>query len=162
MTGFQWTGPLTSNRPSAHSVNRFAKALSNRYWFTLTSFELNTATDRIIIGKSLKLLSHCLTNALEFVVTSITIPILFLSTLTLVGFCCSYKWDKVFKSGPSKICGRQLLKNFTWSTLEYFVQNVLEINQGILNFGFIYSKWNHLLHFGFLKSILPICRDFVK
>ena len=30
-------------------------------------------------------------------------------------------WDKVFKSGPSKICGRQPLKTFTWSTLEYFV-----------------------------------------
>ena len=46
-------------------------------------------------------------------------------------------WDKVFKSGPSKICGRQPLKNlkgygadhfkrlsstdFTWSTLEYLV-----------------------------------------
>ena len=27
------------------------------------------------------------------------------------------------KSGPSKICGRQLLKNFTWSTLEYFAPN---------------------------------------
>ena len=32
------------------------------------------------------------------------------------------KWDKVFKNGPSEICGRQLLKNFTWSILEYFVQ----------------------------------------
>ena len=42
------------------------------------------------------------------------------------------KEDKVFKSGPIKICGRQSLKvlkgygqlsftNFTWSTLEYFV-----------------------------------------
>ena len=31
------------------------------------------------------------------------------------------KWDKVFKNGPSKICGRQPLKNFTWSILEYFV-----------------------------------------
>ena len=28
---------------------------------------------------------------------------------------------QIFKSGPSKICGRQSLKNFTWSTLEYFV-----------------------------------------
>ena len=25
-------------------------------------------------------------------------------------FSGSYKWDKVFKNGPSKICGRQLLK----------------------------------------------------
>ena len=27
---------------------------------------------------------------------------------------------KVFKNKPSKICGRQSLKNFTWSILEYF------------------------------------------
>ena len=27
---------------------------------------------------------------------------------------------KVFKDGPSKICGRQPLKNLTWSILEYF------------------------------------------
>ena len=38
------------------------------------------------------------------------------------------KWGKVFKSGPGKICVRQLLKkifsaNFTWPTLEYFVPN---------------------------------------
>ena len=24
---------------------------------------------------------------------------------------CIFKWDKVFKNGPSKICERQLLKN---------------------------------------------------
>ena len=59
-------------------------------------------------------------------------------------FLVRYMWDKVFKSGPSKICGRQPLKNlkwysllkqtiflqisstnFTWSTLEYFVSCVL-------------------------------------
>ena len=28
-------------------------------------------------------------------------------------------WVKVFKNGPSKICGRQTLKNFTWPILEY-------------------------------------------
>ena len=28
-------------------------------------------------------------------------------------------WDKVCKNGPSEICGRQSLKNFTWSILEY-------------------------------------------
>ena len=28
-------------------------------------------------------------------------------------------WNKVFKNGPSKICGRQTLKNFAWSVLEY-------------------------------------------
>ena len=28
--------------------------------------------------------------------------------------------NKVFKNGPSKICGRQPLKKFTWSILKYF------------------------------------------
>ena len=27
-------------------------------------------------------------------------------------------WGKVFKNGPSKICGKQPSKNFTWSILE--------------------------------------------
>ena len=31
-------------------------------------------------------------------------------------------WDKVFKNGLSKVCGRQPLRNFTWPILEYFVQ----------------------------------------
>ena len=30
-------------------------------------------------------------------------------------------WDKVFKNGTSKICGRQPLKSFTWAILEYFI-----------------------------------------
>ena len=30
-----------------------------------------------------------------------------------------YIWDKVFKSGPRKICGRQPLKYFSWTILEY-------------------------------------------
>ena len=49
-----------------------------------------------------------------------------------------YKWEKVFKNGPSKIFGRQSLKilkwygllrqsstNFTWFILEYLVSNIL-------------------------------------
>ena len=47
------------------------------------------------------------------------------------------KWDKVFKNGPSTICGRQSWRvmvclaqrvsstNFTWSILEYYVPNIL-------------------------------------
>ena len=34
-------------------------------------------------------------------------------------------WDKLFKNEPSKNCGRQPLKNFTWSILEHFVPFVL-------------------------------------
>ena len=30
-------------------------------------------------------------------------------------------WDKVFKNRPSKICGRQPLKNFNLTIPEYFV-----------------------------------------
>ena len=30
-------------------------------------------------------------------------------------------WNKVFKNGPSKICGRRSFKNFTWFILDYFV-----------------------------------------
>ena len=33
-----------------------------------------------------------------------------------------YKWDNVFKNWLSKICGRQHLKIFTWSILEYISQ----------------------------------------
>ena len=32
-----------------------------------------------------------------------------------------YIWKKVFKNGPKKACGRQPLKDYTWSILEYFV-----------------------------------------
>ena len=34
---------------------------------------------------------------------------------------CKDIWDKVFKNGPTRICGTQPLKNFTWSILECFV-----------------------------------------
>ena len=44
---------------------------------------------------------------------------------TQVIFPRKYKPNKRYgtkysKNGPSKICGRQPLKNFTWSILEYF------------------------------------------
>ena len=39
-----------------------------------------------------------------------------------------YTWDKVFKNGPSKICGRQSFTNFTWSIFECFVPNVVSIS----------------------------------
>ena len=40
-------------------------------------------------------------------------------------------WDKVFRSGPSKIYGIQTLKNFTWFTPEYFVpyDTIKDVNQ---------------------------------
>ena len=41
-------------------------------------------------------------------------------------------WGKVFKNEPSKICGRQPLKIFTSSILEYFVPFYLFKNNGHL------------------------------
>ena len=35
------------------------------------------------------------------------------------------RWEKVFKSRPSKICRRQPLKNFNWSILEYLDSYIL-------------------------------------
>ena len=37
------------------------------------------------------------------------------------------KWVKVFKNGPSKVWGRQPLKNFTWSILENLDPNLFKI-----------------------------------
>ena len=33
-------------------------------------------------------------------------------------------WDNAYQNRPSKICGRQALKIFTWSILEHLVANV--------------------------------------
>ena len=40
-------------------------------------------------------------------------------------------WVKVFKNGPSKIYGRQPLKNLTWSILEYLDPMTLQYIQYI-------------------------------
>ena len=44
---------------------------------------------------------------------------------------------KVFKNGPSEICGRQPLRNFTWSILEYFDPNVTLCE----NFAYVPNEW---------------------
>ena len=41
--------------------------------------------------------------------------------LTLNPFWSGFVWGKVLKNRPNKSCGRQPLKDFTWSILEYFV-----------------------------------------
>ena len=50
-------------------------------------------------------------------------PLSFIMNNLLDDYICVHKyiWDKVFKNVPSKICGRQPSKNFTWTILEYFV-----------------------------------------
>ena len=85
------------------------------------------------IKKALDFGVNPLINANVFKILLMTKPISGSSFMT--------KWDKVFKNGPSKICGRQPLKNmkgcglllscllrlsstnFNWATLEYFVPN---------------------------------------
>ena len=43
-----------------------------------------------------------------------------------INFTSSDIWVKVFKNGPGKTCGRQSLKNFTWSILEYLDPHVTQ------------------------------------
>ena len=46
-----------------------------------------------------------------------------------VGEQRGFIWAKALKNGQSKICGRQLLKNFTSSILEYFVPFPTRVSQ---------------------------------
>ena len=39
------------------------------------------------------------------------VPSIFVELSLSAGIGLTLKWDKVFKNGPSKICGRQPLKN---------------------------------------------------
>ena len=62
-------------------------------------------------------------------------------------------WDKVFKSGPSKICGRQPLKTFKgYGLLEYFVSYIIVLHWKY----FIWWVWIILsTHFVFADVQLP-------
>ena len=62
-------------------------------------------------------------------------------------------WDKVFKNRPSKICGRQPFKNFTWSILEYFDPIDAGLNSVGLN---IFKKCLLSFKRPFAKSIFDI------
>ena len=61
--------------------------------------------------------------------TGILLPYL----MYLPGAVVIDQWVKVFKNGPSKICGRQPLNNFTWSFLEYLDPNWLFNNYQSVN-----------------------------
>ena len=52
-------------------------------------------------------------------------PLVVIKNISVQNFLLMDKGDKVFKNGPSKICGRQPLKNVTW----YFVPNVFAFGQ---------------------------------
>ena len=59
-------------------------------------------------------------------------------------------WDKVLKNRQSKTCGRQPLKNFIWSILEYFVSY-----KGMLCpllFKMLWAIWHHLYNFKNMKN----------
>ena len=56
-----------------------------------------------------------------------------------------YKWDRVFKNGPSKISVKQPLKNFTWTVLENFVpsheQNKTDIyNNPVITENYMFAR----------------------
>ena len=64
-------------------------------------------------------------------------------------------WDKVFKNGPIKICGRQLLKNlkkFTWSI--FVPYDLLSPNDFIPNLGINFH------HFGGSVGVITVIINF--
>ena len=72
---------------------------------------------------------------------------------------CTWKIDNAFetnKSGPVKICGKQPLKNFTWSILEYFVPFVLSASclQDLSNF-----YHSQTLAFDESRGLFTFCKD---
>ena len=53
------------------------------------------------------------------------------------------KWKKVFKNGPSKICGRQPLKDLKWYEVKSFKQTIpLQFFKGCLPQILLGQTWN--------------------
>ena len=90
-------------------------------------------------------------------------------------------WNKVFKNGPSKICGRQpskILKgygllsfSFTWSILEYFVPYVLKCfgfsgkpsknkKHRVYSYVFLWHFWNKFLIANW-DALIPFLFSFI-
>ena len=69
-----------------------------------------------------------------------------------------YIWGKVFKNGPSKICGRQPLKNLKWchfkSSITTISLQITTISLHILPYHFKFFK-SRPYHFKFFKSCFP-------
>ena len=93
------TGNERNDNPTLFGFNLFCQ------W---TSF-LDDCNSKITILLSLKYFAAFILRSLWFTYPFIRLMALFLGII----------WDKVFKNGPSKICGRQPLKRFSWSILEY-------------------------------------------
>ena len=81
-----------------------------------------------------------------------------------------YIWGTVFNNGPSKICGRQPLKNFAWFILEYFspmcsnsvsdfwtscnsTENELHLADLHQGFGKCFKEWN-MTGFSIMYSLI--------
>ena len=63
-------------------------------------------------------------------------------------------WDKVFKNGPSKICGRQPLNTFTWSILLVSIVPWTHLQEV-----YLFSKFANHIHFW--KRDTTICETYV-
>ena len=59
------------------------------------------------------------------------------------------KWDKAFKNGPNKICGRQPLKNLKW----YGQAKSLQIFKGCLPQDLINPSLNKMAQTSYLLSL---------
>ena len=71
------------------------------------------------------------------------------TSFCFLSLACLYRniiCDKVFKNGPSKVCGRQPLKTFTRTILEYFARYnpnlVQSCVQEICDFDPQFWKWD--------------------
>ena len=68
----------------------------------------------LVLDSSFKFLSGIPNFKVEISFSSSRISIITSDSFAII-------WNKLFNNGPGKICGRQPLKNFTWSIPEYFV-----------------------------------------
>ena len=131
-----------------HRRNMASLSVFYRYYFgrRLSELTLNCFHFLIFMGGPLCILEGCMTFSVTIprYYKDVNVTIIYLCMVRLKLFACRMlsfdlwsKWDKVFKNGPIKICGRQPLKNleiFTWCILEYFVEIVLKTQGQISDF----------------------------
>ena len=101
-------------------------------WLKFPRTKPNFSNNNFLIR--LKRLSLCLSKKFTYrtfdVAVRSIITILKLILISIIQYpqprmsISTTKWDKVFKNGPNEICGRQTLKTFIWSILEYFVPDM--------------------------------------
>ena len=135
-------------------VTRTTKGTSSEKLYLelgLASFELRCSVRKlchsckIFNEKSFSYLFDLITDLNRFTISGIA--------MNFLQLMLRLNWFQVFKSGPSKIRGRQPFKNFTWSTLEYFVPIDAGLNSVGLN---IFKKCLSNFKRPFAKSIFDI------